>query len=478
MTEEADSSGHAVPPAPGREPRALDAAIGTSWHPRLVEGEVRVVGHRWSPRVHEIKAFLSRSRVPYRWLDLDTDADAHAVAAGAQRSRVDGKPVVLFPDGSSLVDPDVRDVAEKLGLDTTPDSRSYDLVVVGAGPAGLAASIYAGSEGLRTVVVEQEVPGGQAGYSASIENYPGFPDGLSGSDLARRTVEQAERFGVEIIVTRRATRLRADALDRFVTLDDGTELASQAVLLALGIGFRWLEAPGCPSLVGAGIYYGAATAEATACRGQEVFILGGGNSAAQAALLLAQHAKHVTILALEPTIEETMSQYLVDRIRRTPNITVRTRSTVAAAEGNGHLERMTIQEVDTGQTQVVPANSLFVFIGATPRTDWLGDVIARDKDGFVIAGLQCADGSERIPGWSLERAPFELETSLPGVFVAGDVRRGSVKRIASAVGEGAMAVQSIHRYRRTVAATPAPGSSRSSRLTTDRAAGSTPPAPP
>ena len=445
------------------------------------------MGHRWSPRVHEIKTFLSRSRVPYRWFDLDTDADAGTIAAGVQRSGNDSKLIVLFPDGSWLVDPDARTVAEKLGLETTPDSRFYDLIVVGGGPAGLAASIYAGSEGLRTVVVEQEVPGGQATYSASIENYPGFPHGLSGSDLARRTVDQAERFGVEIIVTRKATRLRADSLDRFVTLDDETELTSSTVLLALGVGFRWLEAPGCPLLVGAGIYYGAATAEATACRDQEVFVLGGGNSAAQAALLLAQYAKHATILALEPTIEETMSQYLVDRIRRTPNITVRTRCTVAGAEGDGRLERITIQQVDTGETQVVPANSLFVFIGATPRTDWLGDVVKRDDRGFVIAGLECEDGSGRIPGWSLERAPFDLETSLPGVFAAGDVRRGSVKRIASAVGEGAMAVQSIHRYRRTVTAprrssaaatTPALDSSRSSRLVTDRAGEPTPPPPP
>jgi thioredoxin reductase (NADPH) len=324
--------------------------------------------------------------------------------------------------------------------------------VVGGGPAGLAASIFAASEGLRTIVVEQEVPGGQATYSAAVENYPGFPEALSGSDLTRRTVEQAERFGVEIVVTRRATRLRAAAVDRFVTLDDGTELASGTVLLALGVGFRWLEAPGCPVLVGAGIYYGAATAEAGACRDQEIYVLGGGNSAAQAALLLAQYAKHVTIVALEPTIEETMSQYLVDRIRRTPNISVRTRSTVAGADGETHLERITIQRMDTGETEEVPASSLFVFIGATPRTEWLGDAIARDEQGFVIAAMGCADGGEHLPGWSLRRAPFTLETSLAGVFVAGDVRRGSVKRIASAVGEAAMAVQSIHRYRRTVAA--------------------------
>jgi thioredoxin reductase (NADPH) len=355
-------------------------------------------------------------------------------------------PVVLFPDGSSLQDPDIRQVAEKLGLETRPEAGDYDLIVIGGGPAGLTGSIYGASDGLRTVVVEQEVPGGQASYSASIENYPGFPQGLSGADLARRVVEQAERFGVEILVTRPATRLRGEGPKRLVTLDDGTELAAHSILLAMGVGFRWLEAPGCPPLVGAGVYYGAAVAEAADCRGQEVYVLGGGNSAGQAALLLAQHARRVVILTLEGSLEETMSRFLVDRIRRIPNIVVRTRHTVVGAHGGGRLESIDIQDLTTGRTEQVPAGRLFIFIGATPRTGWLSDVVARDPEGFVLSGQELtSDGSSRFE-WPLERKPYRLETSTPGVFVAGDVRQDSVKRLACAVGEGAMAAAQVHRY--------------------------------
>jgi thioredoxin reductase (NADPH) len=413
--------------------------------PNFVEGEVRVVGHRWSPRVHELKDFLARSRVSYRWLDAEGDEEARTVAEEAVPG-VDRFPVVLFPDGTVLVDPDVRAVAAKLGLDTEPDSRYYDLIVVGGGPAGLSASIYSASEGLRTVVVEQGAPGGQASYSASIENYPGFPEGLSGSDLARRTVAQAERFGVEILVTRRATRLRADGRKHLVAIDDGPELISHTVLLSMGVSFRWLEAPGCSSLVGAGIYYGSATAEAAACREHDVYILGGGNSAAQAALLLAQYARRVTILALEDTLEETMSKYLVDRIRRTKNIIVKTNHTVVGAEGQPYLEWLTIQNVKTGETERVPATELFVFIGATPRTEWLADSVARDDEGFILCGLDFQCDGASLTGWPLDRQPYALETSTPGVFVAGDVRKGAVRRLTSAAGEGAMAVQYIHRY--------------------------------
>jgi thioredoxin reductase (NADPH) len=414
-------------------------------YPRFVEGEVRVIGHRWSPHVHELKDFLSRSRVPYRWLDAERDGRAIALV---QQVTHDGEhlPVVLFPDGSFLVEPDVRAVAEKLGLETEPEERFYDLIVVGGGPAGLSASINSASEGLRTVVVEGEVPGGQASYSARIENYAGFPTGLSGSDLAQRTVEQAERFGVEILVTRRATGLRAAGAHRVVALDDGTELTAHAVLLTTGVSFRWLEAPGCPGLVGAGIYYGAATAEASACRGQDIYILGGGNSAGQAALLLAHVARRVVILTLEGSLEETMSTYLVERIQHTANIVVMPKHTVTAAEGSGHLERLTIQNVETGESEPAPAGGLFVFIGATPNTEWLGDAVARDAQGFILSGFDfVCDGHPRAD-WPLERAPYLLETSTPGVFVAGDARRGSVKRLASAVGEGAMAVQFIHQY--------------------------------
>ena len=411
--------------------------------PKLKEGSIRLIGNRWSRRVHDIKDFLSRSRVPYVWLDLDSDDEAkRAIAEVGQPSL----PVLIFPDGTVLQNPDVRGVAEKLGLDTQPASHDWDLVIIGGGPAGVTASIYSGSEGLRTVVLDQTVPGGQASYSASIENYPGFPEAMSGSELANRAVKQAERFGVEILVTRKATGLRADGDTIFVDLDNGEELASKAVLLAVGLSFRWLQAPGCAPLVGAGIYYGAVTAEAAVCAGQVVYVLGGGNSAAQAVLLLARYARQVVILALEASLDETMSRYLVDRITATPNIVVKTRHTVVGAEGVDHLERLTIQNVKTGSTEVVPAQSLFVFIGATPSTDWLPKSVARDEKGFVLSGLDFAIDHKRPHGWSLDRAPFMLETSVPGVFVAGDVRHGSVKRLTAAVGEGAMAVHFIHQY--------------------------------
>jgi thioredoxin reductase (NADPH) len=413
--------------------------------PRFVEGEIRVIGNRWSPRVHAIKDFLARSRVPFRWLDLETDEQARAVAEGAIPG-VDRFPVVIFPDGSSLSDPDVRTVAEKLGLDTEPDSRYWDLIVIGGGPAGIAASIYAASDGLRTVVVEQTVPGGQISYSGAVENYPGFPEALSGSELARRAVQQAERFGAEVVVTRRATRLRLEGNRVYVGLDDDTELAAYTVLLALGVSFRWLDAPGCGSLVGAGIYYGAAVAEATACANQEIYILGGGNSAAQSALLLAQYARHVTIILLEDSLEATMSRYLVDRIRAANNISALTGHTVVGADGKDHLERITIKNVNTGETKTVPASGLFVFIGATPRTEWLDGIIQRDEDGFILSGADCFQG-EAIPlNWPLQRPPYQLETNAPGVFVAGDVRKGSVKRLTAAAGEGAQAVYYIFRH--------------------------------
>ncbi len=313
---------------------------GELLHPRLIEGELRIVGSRWSPHVHEIKSFLSRSRVPFRWLDSEQDQNARNTLeqiGGANAA------LVLFPDGTRLIDPDVRELATRLGLDTEPDDRFYDLIVVGGGPAGLSGAICSASEGLRTLVVEQEVPGGQISYSAIVENYPGFPQGLSGSDLAARIGAQAERFGAEILVLRRATGLVAEGKNRVLTLDDDSRLYSRAILLALGSSFRWLDLPGCAPLVGAGIYYGAATPEAAACRGQQVYVLGGGNSAGQAVLLLSQFADRVVILALEDSLEHTMSHYLIQRIRRLPNVEVRTRATIAAADGRGRLESITVQ---------------------------------------------------------------------------------------------------------------------------------------
>ncbi|HEU4565901.1 MAG TPA: FAD-dependent oxidoreductase [Gemmatimonadaceae bacterium] len=413
--------------------------------PTIVEREVQVIGDRWSPEVHEMKDFLARSRVPYRWLDVEGGEEgtelAEAIAPGEARF-----PILLLPDGSRLVQPSVREVAERLGLDTEPGTRFCDLVIVGGGPAGLSASVYGASEGLRTIIVEHEVPGGQAGQSSRIENYPGFPEGLSGSDLASRTVAQAKRFGVEILVTREARALRCAGSYRAVVLDDGSELLGHVVLIATGVSFRWLDAPGCSSLVGAGIYYGAAIAEASAFEGQEVYILGGGNSAGQAAMLLAGYARRVVIVALEDALEQTMSRYLIDRIRRAPNIRVLTSHTIVGAEGEARLEHLVVEDVRTGAQVRVDADGLFVFIGAKPETEWLGEGIQRDEQGFILSGPYLRRDGDRPRGWPLPRQPYLLETSTPGVFVAGDVRHGSVKRVASAVGEGAMAVQFIHQY--------------------------------
>lgn len=395
-------------------------------HPQIHDGEIRIVGHRWSRQAHELKAFLARSRVGYRWLDIERDREA-AGYLGETRDGRETLPIVILPDGTRLARPAVRDLAERIGLDTEPDQPFYDLLIVGGGPAGLSAAVYAASEGIRTIVVEQEVPGGQAGYSAKIENYPGFPEGLSGRDFAQRTVAQAERFGVEILSTRHVESLAVKGRYREICLDDETTVAAHAVLLATGVAFRWLEAPGCPDLVGRGVYYGAATAEASDCRDQRLYVLGGGNSAGQAAVLLAEYASRVTIVAPEPSLEDTMSQYLLERIGEIPNIETCPGHTVVGAEGRKHLERLVLQRTDESDRRKVEADGLFVFIGAAPRTQWLEGVVDRDAQGFILA-------NER------------METSVPGVFVAGDVRAGSVKRIASAVGEGAMAVQFIHGY--------------------------------
>ena len=395
-------------------------------HPQIHDGEISIVGHRWSRQAHELKAFLARSRVGYRWLDVERDREAGGYLGDTRDGR-ETLPIVILPDGTRLVRPAVRDLAERIGLDTEPDQPFYDLLIVGGGPAGLSAAVYAASEGIRTIVVEQEVPGGQAGYSAKIENYPGFPEGLSGRDFAQRTVAQAERFGVEILSTRHVESLAVKGRYREICLDDEKTVAAHAVLLATGVAFRWLEAPGCPDLVGRGVYYGAAVAEASDCRDQRLYVLGGGNSAGQAAVLLAEYARRVTIVAPEPSLEDTMSQYLLERIGELPNIETCPGHTVVGAEGRKHLERLVLQRTDESDRRTVAADGLFVFIGAEPRTQWLEGVVDRDDQGFILA-------NER------------METSVPGVFAAGDVRAGSVKRIASAVGEGAMAVQFIHGY--------------------------------
>jgi thioredoxin reductase (NADPH) len=355
-------------------------------------------------------------------------------------------PLVFFPDGERLEAPGAQQMARKIGLGTTADRQFYDLIIIGGGPAGLAAAVYGASEGLKTVMVERQAPGGQAATSSRIENYLGFPSGLSGADLARRAVTQARRFGVETL-TAEAVGLRCQDSYRFVRLADGSELSSHAVLIASGVAWRKLDVPGAERLAGAGVYYGAAMTEAISCRGEDVFVVGGANSAGQAAMHLSKYARQVTMLVRGPDLAATMSRYLIDQIAATPNITVRCRASVVAAYGETHLESITIADAETRET--LPAKSLFIFIGAQPHTDWLAGNLERDEHGFILSGPDLLrDGRKHLHswGWTVARDPFLLETSVPGIFVAGDVRRGSIKRVASSVGEGAIAVQFIHQY--------------------------------
>lgn len=414
------------------------------WHagyqPRF-EG-LRVIGHRWSLKDHKIRNFLSRNHVPYRWFDIAGNEEAQKLLTDRQLDPA-GLPVVIFADGSSLVDPDLDALAGRVGLRVQATQNFYDMVVVGAGPAGLAAAVYGASEGLRTLVIEPEAPGGQAGSSSRIENYLGFPSGVTGAELGRRAHTQASRFGAEF-VTQRATGLRVDGQYRFVQLADGREVSSHVVLLAPGVQYRKLDIPGAAQLTGRGIYYGAALVEAAACRDEEVFVVGGANSAGQAALHFAKFACKVTMLVRGEGLSATMSKYLIDEIERTSNIVLAARTQVVEAMGRERLEALRLCGPE-GEL-VAPASSLFVFIGAEPGTCWLPPCILRDEKGFVLAGPDLRVDGKLPEGWREPRDPFLLETSLPGVFVAGDVRHGSVKRVASAVGEGSIAVQFAHKY--------------------------------
>lgn len=414
------------------------------WHagyqPRF-EG-LRVIGHRWSLKDHKIRNFLSRNHVPYRWFDIAGNEEAQKLLTDRQLDPA-GLPVVIFADGSSLVDPDLDALAGRVGLRVHATQNFYDMVVVGAGPAGLAAAVYGASEGLRTLVIEPEAPGGQAGSSSRIENYLGFPSGVTGAELGRRAHTQASRFGAEF-VTQRATGLRVDGQYRFVQLADGREVSSHVVLLAPGVQYRKLDIPGAAQLTGRGIYYGAALVEAAACRDEEVFVVGGANSAGQAALHFAKFACKVTMLVRGEGLSATMSKYLIDEIERTSNIVLAARTQVVEAMGRERLEALRLCGPE-GEL-VAPASSLFVFIGAEPGTCWLPPCILRDEKGFVLAGPDLRVDGKLPEGWREPREPFLLETSLPGVFVAGDVRHGSVKRVASAVGEGSIAVQFAHKY--------------------------------
>ena len=410
-------------------------------HPQET-GEVRVVGHRWSDRSHELTTFLTRNYVPYQWVDVDRDVQGQRLQelAGA---RDDELPLVFVPDREVLRSPSTLDLATGLGLRTRALQPLYDLCIVGSGPAGLAAAVYAASEGLRTVVVEREAPGGQAGQSASIENYLGFPKGLSGADLTQRAVAQAGRFGAEMLLARDVSALTRRGPVRSVCFDTG-ELEARAVLVSTGVSYRRLEAPGLDRLTGRGVYYGANAGDAAQAAGDDVLVVGAANSAGQAALNFARYARRVVLVVRGASLEDSMSLYLVTRIQAAETIEVRLRSEVTEARGDGHLEAVTLTDRDSGETEDVTVNWLFVFIGAAPRTDWLGAEIARDAKGFVITGPDLL--SLAPTAWSEARPPFTLETSVPGVFAAGDVRLDSMKRVASAVGEGAMSVYLVHRY--------------------------------
>ncbi len=419
----------------------LDAWLASDHRP---VPETKVVGHRWSRRSSEVREFLARNQVPYRWYSSDEpEGERLLAAAGADGMAL---PVVITPDGTALVEPDDADLAGRVGLATTPSKDFYDLVVIGGGPAGLGAAVYGASEGLRTVLVERMATGGQAGQSSRIENYLGFPDGVSGAQLTDRARRQAVRFGAEVLTTRDVVGLEVKGSARRIRFADGATLDAHAVILATGVAYRQLAAPGLDALTGRGVFYGSALTEASSCLGHDVYIVGGANSAGQAAVYLSRGAKSVTILLRGRSVERSMSHYLVQQIGEVPEITIRTCTEVVEAHGTDHLERLTLRDTASGATETVDAQWLFVFIGAAPFTDWLDGVVVRDDRGFVVAGPDLTVEGRQPRGWGLDRAPYHLETNIPGVFVAGDARAESAKRVASAVGEGAMAVMLVHRY--------------------------------
>jgi len=409
---------------------------------------IRCLGTRWSRRCYELRDFLARNHVPYQWIDVELssgDPETKRIldVLGPEAANL---PVVLFPDGTKLLECVPAEVAQKVGLRTRAQTDFYDLAIIGGGPAGLAAAVYGASEGLHTVMVEREAPGGQAGMSSRIENYLGFPTGLSGGDLARRAVVQAQRFGVEILSPQEALSVRTEGSYRIVKLADGNEISCHALMVATGVQWRRLEAPGVDRLQGAGVYYGGGSTEALSSKGEIVYVVGGANSAGQAAMNFSKYADRVVILVRGEGLAATMSQYLIDQIEQTPNIQVWTHAGVAEAHGDNHLEGISVLCSDTNEIERVPASSMFIFIGALPRTQWLAGLVERDDRGFILTGPDLIRNGERPKGWAPDRDPFLLETNVPGIFAVGDVRHGSVKRVASGVGEGSVAVQFIHQY--------------------------------
>lgn len=421
------------------------------WHantPPVYEG-IRVAGTLWSPTTHAVKDFLARSQIPYQWLDIERN-EAARVLVEATRAGKSKLPVVFLPDGTVLSCPDLHELAERIGLRAPAQAPFYDLIVIGAGPAGLAAAVYGASEGLRTAVVEREVPGGQAGTSSRIENYLGFPHGISGADLARRAVTQAKRLGAEILSPLTVTGIRLEESYKIVTLDDGSELRSRALLLATGVEARTLGIPGEERLLGASVYYGAAASEAVGYAGCRVVVVGGANSAGQGAMFLSRYAAEVTILVRGDSLAKSMSQYLIDQIEQAPNITVRPHSEVVSLTGEERLESVTVRDNSTGEESSMPADAMFVFIGAVPGSDLVRGLVEIDDHGFVLTGLDLVRDGRRPKGWKLQRDPLPQETSVPGIFAAGDVRHDVIRRVASAVGQGSVAVSLVHQYLETV----------------------------
>jgi thioredoxin reductase (NADPH) len=416
-----------------------------SYHPPY-EG-IQLFGTRWSPRAYELRMFLAQNHLPYQWVDVEQSSttDVSAILNQSDGS-AETLPLMIFPDGTKFCEPSTADIAKKIGLRTHSDVEFYDLAIVGGGPAGLAAAVYGASEGLRTVMIEREAPGGQAGLSSRIENYLGFPAGLSGRDLARRAVVQATRFGVEILSPQEAAGVRIEGPYRIIEMADGSRVSCHALLLAMGVQWRNLGVPGEERLRGAGVYYGGGVTEAISCKGETVYVVGGANSAGQAAINFAAHAAKVIMLIRRESLTATMSQYLIDQIKKTPNIEVWPQTEVAEVHGDQHLEEISILCANTKGTERVPAKSLFIYIGALPRTDWLGDLVQRDARGFILSGPDLVRDGKRPQGWGIDRDPSLLESSVPGIFVVGDVRHGSVKRVASGVGEGAVAIQFVHQY--------------------------------
>ncbi|MFF5206447.1 FAD-dependent oxidoreductase [Streptosporangium sp. NPDC000396] len=425
----------------------LDAQLD-AWQrtDRRESDELRVVGARWSARSYKVRDFLARNQVPYRWVLADSPEGTELLAAAGEACEISPAklPLVITADGTKLVAPSTSELAAAVGLSTAPATDFYDLIVIGGGPGGLGAAVYGASEGLRTVLVEQHASGGQAGQSSRIENYLGFPDGVSGAQLADRARRQALKFGAELLTARRVTSLEVRGQAKVVGFADGSSIAAHTVILATGVSYRRLNAPGLDDFIGTGCYYGAALTEAPECRSREVYIVGAANSAGQAAVYLSGYASKVHLIVRSDGLEKSMSHYLIEQISQIPNIEVHIETEVVGAEGEGHLERLTLKGPDGERT--VDAEWLFVFIGAEPLTDWLGDTVERDAKGFILTGPDLTAAENRPRNWPLRREPYHLETNVPGVFAAGDVRADSIKRVASAVGEGAMAVALVHRY--------------------------------